>query len=159
MTGTGTCFERTPDDIIPEGDMGMSDKTAGVKVASSDHTEIKDLKTRKKRELKRNLVAYSFIAPNFIGFAVFTLVPILFAFALAFMEWDGNNPIKFVGLENFKGLGQDIYLTGIPVKLSDTPGQLIPVFPALGEHTSVLMHSLGYSDEEINKLREEKAVR
>lgn len=62
-------------------------------------------------------------------------------------------------LENFKGLGQDIYLTGIPVKLSDTPGQLIPVFPALGEHTSVLMHSLGYSDEEINKLREEKAVR
>ena len=37
------------------------------------------------RETKRDIVAYSFIAPNFIGFAVFTLVPIVFAFALAFM--------------------------------------------------------------------------
>ena len=40
------------------------------------------------REAKRDLVAYSFIAPNFIGFCVFTLVPIVFAFALAFMQWD-----------------------------------------------------------------------
>ncbi len=82
----------------------MSDKTAGLKVASSDHTVDEIQKSRKKRERRKNLIAYSFIAPNFIGFAVFTLVPILFAFALAFMEWDGNNPIKFVGLENFKGL-------------------------------------------------------
>lgn len=67
----------------------------------------KDLRLRKKRNVKKNLVAYSFIAPNFIGFAVFTLVPIVFAFALAFLEWDGNNPIKFVGLDNFKGLVND----------------------------------------------------
>jgi len=59
------------------------------------------------RETKRNLIAYSFIAPNFIGFAVFTLGPILFAFVLAFMSWDGNNPIHFVGLGNFIKLGED----------------------------------------------------
>lgn len=59
------------------------------------------------RETKKNLVAYSFIAPNFIGFAVFTLIPIVFAFALAFMEWDGSNPIKFAGLNNFKMLLDD----------------------------------------------------
>ncbi len=64
---------------------------------------------RKKRERKRNLIAYSFIAPNFIGFAVFTLVPIIFAFVLAFLEWDGNNPMKFVGLANFKALGSDTF--------------------------------------------------
>lgn len=64
---------------------------------------------RKKRERKRNLIAYSFIAPNFIGFAVFTLIPIVFAFALAFLEWDGNNPMKFVGLSNFKALGSDTF--------------------------------------------------
>ncbi|NLX76133.1 MAG: sugar ABC transporter permease [Clostridiaceae bacterium] len=64
-------------------------------------------KGRKKRAFKKNLVAYSFIAPNFIGFAVFTLVPITFAFLLAFLEWDGNNPVKFVGLENFKALVKD----------------------------------------------------
>ncbi len=59
------------------------------------------------RETKRDLIAYSFIAPNFIGFAVFTLGPILFAFLLAFMSWDGNNPIHFVGFGNFIRLGDD----------------------------------------------------
>ena len=61
------------------------------------------------RNTKRDLVAYSFIAPNFIGFAVFTLVPILFAFALAFLNWDGSNAIKFAGLSNFKRMGNDIF--------------------------------------------------
>ena len=53
------------------------------------------------KQTRDDLVAYSFIAPNFIGFAVFTLIPIIFAFILAFTEWDGNNPIQFVGLSNF----------------------------------------------------------
>lgn len=61
------------------------------------------------RQAKRDMVAYSFIAPNFIGFAVFTLVPIVFAFALAFLNWDGSNPITFAGLDNFKQLGNDIF--------------------------------------------------
>lgn len=61
------------------------------------------------RETKRDLVAYSFIAPNFIGFAVFTLIPIVFAFALAFMKWDGSNAITFVGLKNFLKLTDDTF--------------------------------------------------
>ncbi|MCM1386507.1 MAG: ABC transporter permease subunit [Bacillus sp. (in: Bacteria)] len=61
------------------------------------------------REAKRDLVAYSFIAPNFIGFAVFTLIPIVFAFALAFMNWDGSNAITFVGLDNFMKLPSDTF--------------------------------------------------
>ncbi len=61
------------------------------------------------RETKRDLVAYSFIAPNFIGFAVFTLIPIVFAFALAFMEWDGSNAVTFVGLDNFMKLPSDTF--------------------------------------------------
>ena len=58
-------------------------------------------KNHKRRKRKQALVAYSFIAPNFIGFAIFTLGPIILAFVIAFMEWDGNNPMKFVGLQNF----------------------------------------------------------
>lgn len=61
------------------------------------------------REFKRDLVSYSFIAPNFIGFAVFTLIPIVFAFALAFLSWDGSNAITFAGLDNFKRMGDDIF--------------------------------------------------
>ena len=52
-------------------------------------------------------MAYSFIAPNFIGFAVFTLIPVVFAFALAFLKWDGNNAIQFAGLSNFTKLAGD----------------------------------------------------
>ena len=61
------------------------------------------------RQTKRDLVAYSFIAPNFIGFCVFTLIPIVFAFALAFLKWDGSNPITFEGLNNFKRLTGDTF--------------------------------------------------
>lgn len=61
------------------------------------------------KETRRSLVAYSFIAPNFIGFAVFTLIPIVFAFALAFMEWDGSNEITFVGIKNFLRLADDTF--------------------------------------------------
>lgn len=61
------------------------------------------------REAKRDLIAYSFIAPNFIGFCVFTLIPIVFAFALAFLKWDGSNPIEWEGLSNFARLGDDIF--------------------------------------------------
>ena len=64
------------------------------------------MKEKKRKRItkatKRDLVAFSFIAPNFIGFCVFTLGPILFAFVLAFLKWDGNNPIEFVALDNFK---------------------------------------------------------
>ncbi len=63
--------------------------------------------TSKQRTLKNNLVAYSFIAPNFIGFAVFTLGPILFAFILAFLNWNGSGDISFAGLSNFKKLIAD----------------------------------------------------
>ena len=61
------------------------------------------------RQTKRNLVAYSFIAPNFIGFCVFTLIPMAFAFALAFMKWDGSNPVQFEGLGNFTRIFQDTF--------------------------------------------------
>ncbi len=61
------------------------------------------------REAKRDLVAYSFIAPNFIGFCVFTLVPIIFAFALAFLNWDGSNPIEWAGFDNFIRMKDDIF--------------------------------------------------
>lgn len=61
------------------------------------------------RETKRDLVAYSFIAPNFIGFCVFTLIPIIFAFALAFLKWDGSNPIEWAGISNFLRLTDDTF--------------------------------------------------
>lgn len=59
------------------------------------------------RALRNNLTAYSFIAPNFIGFCVFTLVPMVFAVALSFCSCDGQHAIEFVGLKNFADLCGD----------------------------------------------------
>ena len=60
-----------------------------------------------RRKRKQALVAYSFIAPNFIGFAIFTLGPIILAFIIAFTDWDGNNAMTFVGLQNFRTIFTD----------------------------------------------------
>ncbi|MCQ2458206.1 MAG: sugar ABC transporter permease [Clostridia bacterium] len=56
-----------------------------------------------KLERKNTLIAYSFLAPNFIGFAVFTLVPVLFSIFLSFVSWKGGSfdTIQWVGLENY----------------------------------------------------------
>ena len=63
-------------------------------------------KTRYKMgrlEKKNTLIAYSFLAPNFIGFAVFTLIPVICAVALSLFEWGGGDlsRLKFVGLDNY----------------------------------------------------------
>jgi multiple sugar transport system permease protein len=63
--------------------------------------------SKRRRQLSKNLVAYSFILPNLLGFAIFTLVPIVFSLGLAFMSWDGANEIHWVGLNNFKELADD----------------------------------------------------
>ena len=63
------------------------------------------------RQSRRNtLIGWSFILPNFLGFALLTLVPVVAAFGLAFMEWDSYNPAEFVGLDNFqKMFGNDTF--------------------------------------------------
>ena len=82
-----------------------------IRQISGYNSRIEKLKSGRllSRQTRRDLVAYSFIAPNFIGFCVFTLIPIIFAFALAFMKWDGSNPVSFEGLNNFKRLGGDTF--------------------------------------------------
>ena len=50
------------------------------------------------------LTALAFLLPNLIGFLLFTLIPVMTAFVLSFMEWDSANPAKFVGLKNFMAL-------------------------------------------------------
>ena len=61
----------------------------------------------RRKTLKQNLIAYSFILPNLLGFAIFTLVPMAFSLALAFMNWDGANTVTFAGVDNFRRLIHD----------------------------------------------------
>jgi len=61
----------------------------------------------KKRKRRNNLVAWSFILPNFAGFFIFTLIPVIASFILAFMKWDAFSAPEFTGLDNFNKMIHD----------------------------------------------------
>ena len=47
---------------------------------------------------------------------------------------------------------------GIPIKLSDTPGQVRRTAPLVGEHSEEILAGIGYSDEEIERLKHSGAL-
>ena len=55
----------------------------------------------KTLKAKNTLIALTFILPNFIGFALFSMIPIFASFVMSFMEWDAFNPPRFIGFANF----------------------------------------------------------
>ena len=57
-----------------------------------------------RRRWRRYLGSYAFLAPNFLGFLVFTLLPVAAAFVLSFTEWDILSRPRFLGLHNFDQL-------------------------------------------------------
>jgi len=71
------------------------------------------------------IAGYLFLAPNFIGFIIFLLFPICFAFLIMLTDWSLAKPPAFVGLENFetmvndrlfwKSLGNSFYYTFVAV--------------------------------------------
>ena len=72
------------------------------------HEGIPPTRTASRRMRRRSvLVGWSFILPNFVGFALFTLVPVIAAFVLAFMNWDAYNPPTWAGIHNFVRLVGD----------------------------------------------------
>jgi multiple sugar transport system permease protein len=57
---------------------------------------------RPVRRRSRTWVGWSFILPNFIGFAALTLVPVIASLALSFLDWDSYSTPRWVGLDNFE---------------------------------------------------------
>jgi ABC-type sugar transport system permease subunit len=57
--------------------------------------------------LRNNLVGYSFILPNFVGFLIFGLIPIGFSMFLSFAKWDGFNEPQLNGINNFIAIIRD----------------------------------------------------
>ena len=104
-------------------------------MAQSLETNGRRLPKRKmtRYERKKALIAYSFLAPNFIGFAVFTLAPVLFSIFLSFVKWKGGSfdSMQWVGLGNYaeifktakvaeKGLGYLFTKVDLGIALKNT---------------------------------------
>lgn len=65
---------------------------------------------------------YAFVLPNFLGFLVFTSLPVIASFLLAFYEWDVITPwqnAKFVGFANFIKLLGFHYEQGVGWQAND----------------------------------------
>ncbi|MCM0649514.1 sugar ABC transporter permease [Clostridium swellfunianum] len=56
---------------------------------------------------RNTLIGMSFILPNFIGFCLFIMIPVVFSFVLSFAKWDGFNAIQFIGFSNFTAIFKD----------------------------------------------------
>lgn len=52
-------------------------------------------------------MAYAYIAPFYILFAIFGLFPIISGFFISFFSWDGVKAMKFIGLRNYGRLLSD----------------------------------------------------
>ena len=63
----------------------------------------------RRRRLRELGPAVAFLAPNFLGFAVFTAGPVLFSLVVAFSNWSliRSVPFAWIGLDNFVELAAD----------------------------------------------------
>lgn len=62
------------------------------------------IKRRGRLALRNTALGWSFILPNFIGFALLTMVPVVMLFGYAFSSWNAFGKSKFTGLDNFERL-------------------------------------------------------
>jgi multiple sugar transport system permease protein len=66
------------------------------------------MRTRRlSRDNRNRLIALGFLAPNLIGFLIFTLIAIGMGIGMSFFRWDGANAPVFVGLRNFARMLSD----------------------------------------------------
>jgi crotonobetainyl-CoA:carnitine CoA-transferase CaiB-like acyl-CoA transferase len=54
-----------------------------------------------------------------------------------------------IKMSDFRDSGKDMILPGLPIKFSDTPGEVKLTFPEAGEHTVEILSNAGYTSEEI----------
>ncbi|MFK4806793.1 carbohydrate ABC transporter permease [Microbacterium sp. ZW CA_36] len=59
---------------------------------------------RSRLRLRNTLIGWSFILPNFIGFGLLTLVPIVVLFYMSFTNWNVFGTANWVGLDNYQRL-------------------------------------------------------
>ncbi|MFA5143661.1 MAG: sugar ABC transporter permease [Candidatus Omnitrophota bacterium] len=60
--------------------------------------------TKLKSSEKEAISGYLFILPNFLGFLVFTLLPVIFSLVFSFVRWDLLSAPVFIGFSNFISL-------------------------------------------------------
>ena len=92
-----------------------------TKVKTHSNDEVKKPVARKDlskaawtwKEMKKNWVAYAMLAPYYIVFLLFTIVPVLVSLVLSFFEFNMIEPPVWVGIDNYTRLflADDLFVT------------------------------------------------
>ncbi|SDE38183.1 alpha-1,4-digalacturonate transport system permease protein [Paenibacillus sp. UNCCL117] len=59
-------------------------------------------KVKKRPNQSMGLIPYLFVLPNLLIFTTFIVIPTIIGFVYSFHEYDGLNPMEFVGFDNYK---------------------------------------------------------
>ena len=85
--------------------------------------------------------AYAFLLPNFLGFIIFTLIPVIMALCYSFTNYDGNKRMDFIFLDNFIKLFKDSsFVISLVNTILYTVGT-VPLIIILSLLVSVLMNN------------------
>ncbi|KQR25765.1 MULTISPECIES: carbohydrate ABC transporter permease [Microbacterium] len=63
-----------------------------------------DRRRRSRLKMRNTLVGWSFILPNFLGFGLLTLVPIVVLFYMSFTNWNVFGKADWIGFTNYQRL-------------------------------------------------------
>ena len=88
-----------------------------------------------KKQNKEFLTGIAFILPSFLGFLIFTLIPVIISLFLSFTKWnfmEGWGAIKFTGLENYIRLFSDEWFKSSYINNIIFTLVTVPVLIALG---------------------------
>lgn len=107
-----------------------------------NETKNRSLSSAQKRKIRSNLVGYSFILPNLIGYSIFVFAPVCFSFVLSLMKWDGSQiPMEFVGLDNFAKIFGDELFRGAFMHTISYAVMTVPTTLVLSLLLAVLLNS------------------
>lgn len=94
------------------------------------------------QELSKHKVAYLFICPFFILYAVFGLYPALYALVLSFQDWAGRGNWIFVGVQNYvRLLTKDPVFAQTGVAMAKYLVAIVPIMTLSALAFAVLLNS------------------
>jgi alpha-1,4-digalacturonate transport system permease protein len=69
---------------------------------SAQASAAKAMKKQRRPDQSMGWIPYLFVLPNLLIFTTFIVIPMITGFVYSFHEYDGLNPMEFVGLDNYK---------------------------------------------------------
>lgn len=99
-------------------------------------------RARRRQAVRRNLTAYAFLAPGFLAFAVFLLVPVAWVVRQSFLQGGVLGESRWVGLDNWREAVGDPALREALTNTLQYTAMVVPATIGLGMLLAVLLRGV-----------------